>query len=91
MNTNNETFTDNAGIIRWMSNNRCVPMDCLDNVVPANYDRKIHKAAVDADNAALIAEYCQNVRYTPEQKYEIMCELGPDAVNVITGKRVADY
>jgi hypothetical protein len=46
-----EALIDSKGILRWVSNDACVPMDCLDANAPAGYDRVKHKAAIDADNA----------------------------------------
>lgn len=80
---------DAHGILRWESNDRCVPMDCLDKVAPTGYDRTAHKAAIDAENAALFAAYRAQPRVrSAEELSEIRANIGTDAIDIITGERI---
>ena len=84
-----EALIDSKGILRWVSNDACVPMDCLDANAPAGYDRVKHKAAMDKDNAAFFAAYRAQPRArSPEELSEIRSNLGKDAIDIITGKRI---
>lgn len=84
-----EALIDDHGILRWVSNNQCVPMDCLDDNAPAGYDRVRHYDAVQRDIAAFMADYAANLpKRSPENLAEIRAELGPDAIDVITGERI---
>jgi hypothetical protein len=84
-----EALIDAKGILRWVSNDACVPMDCLDANAPAGYDRVKHKAAIDKDNAAFFAAYVAQPRVrSAEELSEIRNNLGEDAVDVVTGERI---
>jgi len=84
-----EALIDSKGILRWVSNDACVPMDCLDANAPAGYDRVKHKAAMDADNAAFFAAYVAQPRVrSAEELSEIRSNLGNDAIDIITGQRI---
>lgn len=84
-----EALIDSKGILRWVSNDACVPMDCLDANAPAGYDRTKHKAAIDADNAEFFAAYVAKPRVrSAEELSEIRSNLGNDAIDIITGKRI---
>jgi hypothetical protein len=86
-----DTYTDASNHLRWKSNDRLVPVDCLREVAPRGYDKASHAAAVSAENDAFIAEYIRTVSYTAEQKAEIFREVGRNAVNVVTGRRIDSY
>ena len=84
-----EALIDAKGILRWVSNNACVPMDCLDANAPKGYDRAKHKAAIEADNDAFFAEYRAKPRVrSAEELSEIRANLGENAIDIITGKRI---
>jgi len=84
-----EALIDEKGILRWVSSNACVPMDCLDANAPAGYDRVAHKAAMEKDNAAFFAAYRAMLRVrSAEELFEIRANLGETAVDVVTGERI---
>ena len=84
-----EALIDEKGILRWVSNDACVPMDCLDANAPAGYDRVKHKAAMDADNTAFFAAYRAQPRVrSQEELSEIRSNLGSDAIDIVTGERI---
>ena len=78
------------GVARWNSNNRCVPIDCLEKYnIPVN--PFVQKIAIDKETNEFLAEYRKN---PPVYDEETLCEMratfGPGAtvVNVITGKKI---
>ncbi len=84
-----EALIDDQGILRWVLNNACVPMDCLEANAPAGYDVVKHKAALDADVDAFVAAYMAKPRVrSAEELSEIRANLGPNAIDVITGERI---
>lgn len=84
-----EAIIDDNGILRWVENNACVPMDCLEANAPAGYDRVKHAAAIKVDNDAFFAAYRALPRQrSSEELCEIRANLGPDAIDVITGERI---
>lgn len=88
-NASTQTRIDAKGVLRWITNNACVPMDCLDAYAPMGYDRAMHKAAIDADTAAFIAAYQSKPRVrSSEELCEIRANLGGNAIDLITGKRI---
>ena len=85
----NDASLDKAGILRWKSNDHCVPMDCLDRVATKGYDRQKHRVALDADIDAFLAAYrAQPRKRSSEELSEIMREIGPDAIDIVTGQRI---
>jgi hypothetical protein len=84
-----EALIDEKGILRWVENDHCVPMDCLDANAPAGYDRVKHKAALDAEIDAFLAAYRAQPRVrSAEELCEIRANLGPNAIDIITGERI---
>jgi hypothetical protein len=84
-----EALLDAHGILRWVENDACVPMDCLDANAPAGYDRVKHAAAIKVDNDAFFAAYrAQPRKRSAEELFEIRANLGSNAIDVITGERI---
>lgn len=80
---------DSKGVYRWESNNAVVPSDTMAKHAPAAYDMAKHKAQERADTAALLNAYrADPPKRSAEQLAEIRREIGPDAVDIITGKRI---
>lgn len=95
-NFNNTTIRNNE--IRWNSNNRCLPADCVEELYDAGLINStvvsVTEAARDAETQQFFAEYrTAQANRTPEQIAEermmargAMGE-GVDMVNVLTGER----
>ena len=88
-----KAYIDSKGVARWESNNRVVPAD---SVTPEmfqmpGFDFKATWDTRKAETDAFLNEYRRNRANNPlsfEDQAEAMNELGPDAVDVITGKSV---
>lgn len=81
------------GVIRWNSNGSVPPEDCV--ALAAHIGLAVNVARCTAERNreidAFLAEYRRNPpRLSPEDRAEALRELGPDAVNVVTGRRIAD-
>ena len=84
-----KAIPDAYGILRWDTYDHAIPMDCLDQFAPKGYDRVKHKAAIDKDTADFFAAYRAKPRVrSPEELSEIMNNIGPDAIDIITGERI---
>ena len=88
-----------AGVIRWCSNDRCVPLDMCEKMQWYNMDAQ--RAADERDTSAFIAAYKQQqaafeadtspeaMAAKAEQDFERRAAFGPgvEVVNVVTGRR----
>lgn len=92
-----EDYTQ-AGVIRWASNDRCVPLDICRRM--QWYNLEAQEAANNADTTALLAEYRKRqeafeARTDPEameikreRMFEWLANFGPGetVVDVVTGR-----
>ena len=89
-----EASVDAAGIMRWTSNNRVPPAECVEQAVREGHPVNVAACATvrDAETSSFLAEYRLSERYRPistEEAYEMRAAFGPgiEVVNVITGRR----
>jgi hypothetical protein len=86
-----EAYIDDQGVARWKTNNRVIPADCIDpNIMEMpGFNFKATWDTRQKETDAALAAYRKNPpRYSDENLAEAWNELGPDAVNVITGRRL---
>jgi|TARA_R110000824_G_scaffold321345_1_gene508195 hypothetical protein len=93
-----KTYTDNLGVIRWLSNERVPPEEIVRVWVEEGFldkaDEPRFDAARDEDTKAFFAEYRANqLNRSPEQiaeqRFEARAAHGPgvELVNAFTGER----
>jgi len=93
-----ETYLSSTLEIRWHSNDRCLPKDCVQELYDADLitletlEETIHTG--DIETSAAIAQYIRNQENrTPEQVAEERFEMraafgtGETVVNVFTGEK----
>lgn len=81
---------EDGGVLRWKSNDRCVPMHCFEDAFcepPA-----LQQETVRAEDAAAIADYIarnKGRQRSPEELFEMRAAFGEGAtvVDVLTGDR----
>jgi hypothetical protein len=88
-----KAYIDNKGVARWESNNRVVPADSItpDFFQMPGFDFNATFVTRQKETDEFLAEYRRNRAKNPlsfEDQAEAMNELGPGAVDVITGKSV---
>lgn len=89
-----EYYIDIYGVLRWNSNDRCIPIDFCkkhgDKLV--NLDLFLQTKSVEEENRKTIAEYKkyrEENGYSAEELAEIKNAFGDEpVVNVITGERI---
>ena len=97
-NFNNTTIRNNE--IRWNSNNRCLPADCVEELYDAGLINStvvlVTADARDAETKQFLAEYrTAQANRTPEQVAEERAMArgamgaGVDVINVFTGEKFA--
>lgn len=93
-----KTYTDNLGVIRWLSNERVPPQEIVRVWVEEGFldkaDEPRFDAARDEDTKAFLAEYTKNqANRSPEQiaeeRFEARAAHGPgvELINAFTGER----
>lgn len=91
-----ETYTDNAGAVRWVSSNNIPFMDMLTDFLVAGFIDQDTVILSDktrkAEDAKFIAEYInyrQTRGYTNEEMFEIRAAFGDEeVVDMFTGQRI---
>jgi hypothetical protein len=88
-----EAYIDGNGVARWKSNNRVIPADCVSPEIMEmpGFNFKATWDTRKAETDAFLNEYRRNRAKNPlsfEDQAEAYNELGPGAVDVITGKSV---
>ena len=89
-----EAYIDKNGVARWKSNDRVVPADCVDPAMMEmpGFNFKATWDTRQKETQASLDSYRRSRHsYSSEELAEIRNEIGPDAVDVITGKRVFDH
>ena len=87
--TLSEAYVDSEGVYRWIVNAHVVPPDTMERLAPKGYNMDRHRQADRRDIDIFLAGYRANPpKRSPEELAEIRQELGPDAIDVITGERI---
>ena len=74
------------GALAWKSNGSVIaPCTFKDAQLDTPAEQQ---AAYNAQHDAFLASYRANLTYSDEQRAEILREVGPNAVNALTGERV---
>jgi len=83
---------DAQGLLRWVSNDRLVPIDVFQREgTPEEYDLGAHQEAITRETAAFLGQYVAMRKrhgYSAEERAEALRHIGPDAIDVITGERL---
>jgi hypothetical protein len=86
-----KAYIDNNGVARWESNGRVIPADCVTPEVTEmpGFNFKATFDTRKAETDAFLAQYrATNRTRSHEEMSEAYNELGPGAVDVLTGKSV---
>ena len=85
MSSDEHSYEDERGVLRWKSNDNAVPMSCFRDaaVTPPGFQRE----ALDEELMALLEGYSDEV--TPEKEFEMRAAFGAGTtvVNVLTGRK----
>jgi len=88
-------FYFDGSVVRWVSNDRVPPADCLKEMfrqgLVIESEMTASKKARDAETAAFVAEYRANYKGpSAEELFEMRAAFGAGetVVNVITGRKI---
>lgn len=90
-------YIDDKGVVRWKSNDRVPPQDCLEQIYKSGaiseVKYELSQIIRDEETSAFLADYrkrMENYEPSPEELFEMRATFGEGAVvvNAITGKKI---
>ena len=90
-----EVWIEGGYTVRWKSNGKVPPKECMDTLLEANlitdttynWSARTRDYEMEKDISEYVA-WRTSTPYTEEELVEIRANLGEDAVDVFTGKKI---